>query len=115
MSITLFHGWAGLAVALLGCFGLLALADEAREWLRGQFVVSWSPLRVHRRWDRPGVMALVGDGREVTIRWLARDKDAGDMVSVQAYGEDGQELWPPEWVSLTCLSPVPAHVAEEAS
>ena len=114
MTITLFHGLLGFAAALLLCFGAVSLADVFWEWLSDRFTVAWSPLRVHRRWDRPGAMALTDDGREVAILHLVRDKDAGDMACIQSYDEDEQELWPPEWVSPASLSPPPAH-AEEAA
>jgi hypothetical protein len=112
MNITLLHGVTGNLVALLGCFGVIALADLAWDWAGDRFTVTWGPVRVYRRWDRPGQMVLADDGREVAILCLVRDKDAGDMAVIRSYDEDEDELWPPEWVSLATLSPLPARVKE---
>lgn len=115
VTVTLFHGPAGIAIGLLALWAVAYALTSAQSWIADRFQVG---LRsgVHRRWDRPGARVDMKDGRQARISVVLRDYDAGPIAVVQPCLSDEDEWQAPEWVRLDGLRPVrrvPAAATQE--
>jgi uncharacterized protein YigA (DUF484 family) len=102
----------GLTLALLACAGLADIVSSIAAGLAKRFRVDVRHLRVHRRWDRPGAHVTFQGGRRAVVSEVIFDTDAGGIVIIQPYHEEG-EFFQPEWVSLGDLSPLPCSAVSE--
>ena len=137
VTVTLFHGDAGLAVGALALWAVIRICGSAQDWLAARFALDFNWLRVaigpsgrkigsgwfgwdlwigvprrfkvHRRWDRPGSMVSLRDGRLAAVLWVTIDPDAGGMAIVQPYDVANEQAQQPEWLPLANLSPLPRH------
>lgn len=114
LTITLFHGPAGIAVGFLALWSIAYALTSAQGWIAERFQIG---LRsgIHRRWDRPGARVDMKDGRQARISDVLRDYDAGAMAVVQPFRVEDGEWDEPVWVRLDDLRPVkrvPAAASE---
>ena len=140
ITVSLFHGDAGWIVGALALWGGIRIVTAVQDWVTDRYAFDFNWLRVaigpsgrkigsgwfgwdlwigvprrlkvHRRWDRPGAMVGLGDGREGAVLWTAIDLDAGGIAIVQPYVDELQQQ--PEWVPLERLSPLPRYVTASA-
>ena len=101
-TITLFHGPAGWAFAILALIGAAGILTAIEDWLSDRFT-----LRLRRRWDRPGAPVVLDDGRTGYIVSIHVDDAAEGRMYVVLPADESA----PEWVPACRVSPAPA-VAE---
>lgn len=114
MTYTL-TGYPAILVCLLAILGGMNILTGIESWLLERIKIDLRPLwhviprrfKLSVRWDRPGAMVTLGDGREGSIVYLLEHDDAPcPIVLVQPYDDnDDPDLQRPEWLPLTSLSP----------
>lgn len=126
LTVTLMQGWLGWAIAIFAWYGAVRTGISVQDWLSDRLILDLNPYRVHwsqggkwhitvplfprrlkvsHRWDRPGVIVTLADGREAVILYVVGDDDLPDMAAVQPYADEvAQE---PEWAELDTSFPEP--------
>jgi hypothetical protein len=109
MTVTLFHGLMGWAIGTLAIFGGAVILTSAQNWLYERVEVSLRHAAIRVRWDRPGALVDMGDGRQGAImNVFYRDGGCGAprMALIQPYEDECQR--PCEWIPLDHVTPLPA-------
>lgn len=128
------HPILALAIEILAIVGLTTVLGGAETWLRERFDLDCNPLRilpasgrlgplswkrlsfgiprrfrVTRRWDRPGALVNLADGRYGRILAVCTHPDTpGAVAAVQPESNDPDEDGTPLWVAWESLTPVPS-------
>lgn len=123
-------------VLVLTLVGATTLISKAETWLRDRFDLDCNPLlvfpasghigwlgfsweglsigiprrfRITRRWDRPGALVNMADGRYGRILTVCTHPDTpGAVAAVQPESNDPDEDGTPLWVAWESLTPVPS-------
>jgi hypothetical protein len=138
VTVSLFHGDAGWITGALALWGGIRAFTIAQNWVTDRYSfdfnwlrlatlgqkrpgngsIAWDlwigiprRLKIYRRWDRPGAMVGLYDGRPATVLWVTSDPDAGGVALVQPYDVAEEEAQRPEWAAVASLSPLPRPAA----
>lgn len=105
--------WGPLTVtlgvlALIGAGTMFGKAFDTGSWLADRYTILWAPLRIRRRFPRPGALAVLPGGRPAKILRLYRDDDSAVIMAVvqpQYRDDDPDDLdLTPRWVPVSRLS-----------
>lgn len=111
MTVTLFHGTAGWAAALLAAVAIVRAASLAEGWLGDRFEMTGLSLP-RLRWDRKGTRVRTPFGDDGRITYVIDDDEAGSVAIVCVLGEDGERHL--NWFAVSSLTPVGRLESEAA-